>query len=295
MDINVLLDAFLTPPAGNNDGAIHFYESARAIIAGYIAWVRFQCPEGNRNLQEVYWLLTRPPEERSTLMEQMRESTAIAGSLSRIAAERQMQVGEQEAGSNFSTIANQLQFLNYPALVENTRRSNFDPMDLADGDMDLFVVVPETMTEHARAWMRLWITIPNAVSDMRRLQREMLIIIDEMPKLGYLKPVMDGYNLAAGRGVHYWCFTQSISALDSTWGKDNRDVLVDLAELVQVLGFPRTDVDGADALSAAIGTAGFETRSVSVSGQSSGGAVVDGGDRLNTGSNISVVAERAGD
>ena len=45
-DINVLLDALLTPPRpGSHESSRHFYESARAIVAGYMAWVRFREPK----------------------------------------------------------------------------------------------------------------------------------------------------------------------------------------------------------------------------------------------------------
>lgn len=291
-DINVLLDALLTPPVGANATSSHFYESARAIIAGYIAYVRFKEKPDRRNFAEVYRMLTLPPKEREVLVASMRGEERLAGGLVRVAAERQMQVGEQEAGSNFSTIANQLSFLNYPQLGANTMVSDFDPMDLATGEVDLFAVVPEEMTEHARAWLRLWITIPNAVSGMKPLERDMLIIVDEMPKLGFLKPVMEGYNLAAGRGVHFWCFAQSISAWDATWGKENREVLVDLAELVQVLGFPRTDVGGAEALSAAIGSAGFVQRSESHDGQAAGATMMPSGGAVRIGESLSTVRER---
>ena len=89
-----------------------------------------------------------------------------------------------------------------------------------------------------------------------------------MPRLGYLKPVMDGYTMAAGKGVHFWCFAQSISALDSTCGKEHRKTLLHLAELVQILGFPRTDAEGAEELSRAIGTATYEARTENRSGPS---------------------------
>ena len=144
-DINVLLDALLTPPTGSNDTSSHFYESARAIIGGYMAWVRSTEPPPRRNFEEVYRLLTLAPEEREVLLAKMRKAETMAGGLVRVAAERQMQVGDQEAGSNFSTIANQLSFLNYPQLAANTMDSDFDPMELADGDVDLFAVVPEEM------------------------------------------------------------------------------------------------------------------------------------------------------
>ena len=95
----------------------------------------------------------------------------------------------------------------------------------------------------------------------------MMVVIDELPALGHLQPVMDGYNLAAGKGVHFWTFAQSVSALDETWGADSRKTLMHLAEVVQVLGWPRMDVEGAEVLSKAIGAATFENRSESRSGQ----------------------------
>ena len=50
-DIYVLLDALLTPPrADAHNAGKHFYESARAIVAGYMAWVRFQEPVERQNL-----------------------------------------------------------------------------------------------------------------------------------------------------------------------------------------------------------------------------------------------------
>ncbi len=45
------------------------------------------------------------------------------------------------------------------------------------------------------------------------------------------------------RRQDFWCFAQSISALDSTWGKEHRRTLLHLAGIVQVLGFPRTDAE----------------------------------------------------
>ena len=260
-DINVLLDALLTPPRpdAHNSGR-HFYESARAIVAGYMAWVRFQEPSEMRNLATLYAKLSMPPKERDAFARKVTSMEPFAGGLTHIAVQRQTQVGDDEGGSNFMTIANQLAFLNFPELLAHTQESSFDPLDLADGKTDLFVVAPEETIEHVKGWLRLWVAIPNAVAGIKPLERDLLIVIDEMPRLGYLKPVMDGYTMAAGKGVHFWCFAQSISALDSTWGKEHRKTLLHLAELSQILGFPRTDAEGAEELSKAIGTATYEAR-----------------------------------
>ena len=124
------------------------------------------------------------------------------------------------------------------------------------------------------------------------LERDLLIVIDEMPRLGYLKPVMDGYTMAAGKGVHFWCFAQSISALDSTWGKEHRKTLLHLAELVQILGFPRTDAEGAEELSKAIGTATFEARTENRSGTIAENRIVTANTQWQAGDSRALVRER---
>ena len=292
-DINVLLDALLTPPrADAHQNSRHFYESARAIIAGYMAWVRFKEPPKRRTLQTLHKMLSAAPEAREGFAEAFKKAKPFAGGLARLAVERQAQVGKEEGGSNFTTVANQLAFLNYPELIANTAASSFDPLDLAEGDVDLFVVAPEETIEHVKGWLRLWVAIPNAVAGRKPLKRDLLIAIDEMPRIGFLKPVMDGYTMAAGKGVHFWCFAQSISALDSSWGKEHRKTLLHLAELVQVLGFPRTDAEGAEELSKAIGTATFEGRTESRSGTIAESRIVTANTQWQAGESRTLVRER---
>ena len=266
-DIYVLLDGLLTPPGSRSQSSAHFYQSARAIVAGYMAWVRFKAPEDSRTLAEVYRLLMLPVEEREQFERQVMESDRFAGGLAHDAVERQLQVGEDERGSNFSSIANQMAFIKSEAMRESTGSSSFDPKVLTDGNTDLFIVVPEFSLNDARPWMRLWITIPNALSSRRPFERDLLVIMDEMPALGYLQPVMDGYNMAAGRGVHFWSFAQSVSTLDETWGEESRKTLIDLAEVVQYLGFSRSNTSEAQDVSKAIGTATFEAQSENTSGR----------------------------
>ena len=266
-DIDVLLDAILTPPADERGNSRHFHDSARAIIGGYMAWVRFgDIDDAPRTLGTLHRILSSSPKERETVAARIRAAPRICGGLAHIAIEREAQVGKEEGGSNFTTIANQLRLMAYPEIAAQTAASTFDPLELAAGNTDLFVVVPEDMLDQVRGWIRAWITIPNAVAGRRPLARDLLLILDEMPRLGYLKPVLDGYYMAAGKGVHFWCFAQSLSALDDSWGKEKRRTLAENAEILQILGFPRTGTEIAEELSKAIGTATFESRSESSSG-----------------------------
>ena len=293
-DIHVLLDALLTPPpAGAHQNSRHFHDSARAIIAGAIAWVRFTGPENARTLARVHELLSLPPERRESTIEAMRAATGFpAAVLARHAAERQAQVGREEGGSNFTTIANQLAFLDFPELARHTANSSFDPAMLARGDTDLFVVAPDDLVDRVRAWLRLWIAIPNAIAARHPLARDLTIVVDEMPRLGYLQPMMDAYTMAAGKGVHFWGFAQSLSALDATWGKEARRTLIDLAEVVQILGWPRADAEGADALSKAIGTATYESLTETSSGTLAAASLTDAATRTQAGDSRALVRER---
>ena len=292
-DITVLLDGLTTPPSGNaNASSLHFHTSAREIMAGYIAWVRFRESPGRRTLARVRELLSQTGDERAAFIDRVATSPPFCGGLAHQAIARQSEVGKDEAGSQFSTIANQLAFLSFPELVRQTEASDFDPALITQGDADLFVVVPDELLDAARPWLRLWITIPNALANRHAFSRDLLVIIDEMPRLGFLKPVMDAYNLAAGKGVHFWCFAQSISALDQTWGEGARRTLIDLAEVVQVLGFPRTDTRGAEDLSKAIGTATFEAPSSSLSGSLDPTRLIPVTSRLQSSANTSLVRER---
>ena len=291
-DINVLLDALLTPPGGNaHANSRHFYESARSLIAGYMAWIRFREPPRKRNLAFLHELISKDAKEQELFARRVAAADRFCGGLAHLAVERQSRVGKEEGGSNFTTIANQLSFMTYPELAACTASSTFDPVDIAAGDADLFVVAPEELLDHVKGWIRLWITIPNAVPARRALERDLLVVLDEMPRLGYLKPVMDGYNMAAGKGIHFWSFAQSISALDAAWGKEHRTTLTHLAEVVQVLGFPRMDADGAEELSKAIGSATWESRSENVSGTVQEGRLM-ASSQSQAGETVSTVKER---
>ena len=297
-DIGVLLDAILTRPASETQSTSqHFYQSAREIIAGAIAWVRFQEVHDDagrvlpRNLETVRHVTSLTRDALAAYADEVFVTPPFCGGLSRKAVERRLSVGPDEAGSQASTIANQLSFLSQPGLAANTSASTFDPAVLSDGATDLFVVVPDDMIDEVRSWLRLWITIPNAIPNRRALKRDLLLVIDEMPRLGFLKPVMDAYNLAAGKGVHFWCFAQSVSALEQTWGKEATRTLIDLAEVIQILGFPRTDARGAEDFARAIGRATFVAESESRSGTVSEQRALMASSELRTSESTQLVRE----
>ena len=295
-DIRVLLDGLLTPPAkGGADNAQHFYQSARAILGGMLAWTKWMHGDPDRRaspFRTVRTFMTTSGPTEENMKNRILKDPSIGWGLPFDAIQRMEKVGIAEGGSNFSTIANQLDWLLMPALHETTLRSSFDPMVLADGETDLFVVVPENQVDGARSWLRLWIVIANMVAERKLDHAGMTIIIDEMPKLGYLKPVMDSVTMAAGKGIRYWFFTQTISALDEAYKRENREVLMDLVEVLQILGFPRTNPEFADRVSKMIGHATFVNQSRNSTGTVAGGEILMREQSHQSGVNRALVKER---
>lgn len=293
-DINVLVEALVTrspvsAPGGRESE--HFFQSAKAMIGAYLSWVRFKEEPHLRNLGRVKEILAMSGDARKDVDDRARAEGSFCGGLMQQELSRQSKMGKDEAGSTFTTVLNYLGFLNHPPMVAATVESEFDIAEIADGNTDLFVVVPEEQAESVKSWIRLWIAMPNAIAGRVKLERDLLMIIDEMPRLGYLSAVMNAYNMAAGKGVHIWGFAQSLTALDETWGESSRKTLVHQAEVFQILGMPRTDNAGAEALSRAIGKATYETLTESRSGSIAGDRVMAANTQWQAGESRSLVGE----
>ena len=291
-DIDTLVQALLTPPTSDASNSRHFYESAKRLISGHIAWAAYRADDENRNLEHVFENLSMGADSRRVLSARILDGELFAGGLAHRAVESEMATSAQESGSNYTTIANQMQFLAHPEIRAQTAVSTFDPHDLADGNMDLFVVVPEEVLKAARPWLRLWITIPFAVAARRSLKKDLLVIMDEMPAVGYLEPVMDAWRMGAGRGVHFWTFAQSLSAIDGSWGKQRRQEMVDLSEVLQVLGWSRADAAGAEEMSKAIGHGTFEGHTQTSSGTPISRSVLFSANKVTVGESRGLVKER---
>ena len=295
-DIRALLEGLLTQPARQEaDNSRHFYDSARAVISGvigYVLWMGRGHEAGALPFEHVRKWVT-PTKAEETLMRQGVAADANVGfGLTKDSLDRMDRVGGAEGGSTFSTIANQLDWLQVPELRESTAVSTFDPMTLADGNTDLFLVVPESRLEVSKAWIRLWVVVANAVAERKLDHAGITIVLDEAPRLGFLKPVMDSFYMASGKGIRFWFFTQAKSAADAVYQRENMAIIFDLAEVLQVLGFPRANADFAESISKAIGHATFVNTSRNETGTVDGDDVLRREQSAQSGVNRALVKER---
>ena len=295
-DIFALLGGLLTEPARQGaDNAKHFYESAKAECAGKMAWVHdmgMRAGKGMLPLSQVRKWVTPSEAEEKNLRDAIGMNPELGWGLPRRALERMDRVGEAERGSNFSSVANQLDWVLVPELGASTAVSTFDAMQLADGNTDMFVVLPESKLEIAKAWLRMWVAIADAVPERQLEHDGITIVLDEAPRLGYLKPVMDALYMAAGKGIRFIVISQTESALELVFGREAMRVVTDLVEVLQILEFPRANPEFADRVSKTIGHATFVNRSKSASGTVAGGDALRREQSSQEGVNESLTKER---
>ena len=264
-DVSSLLDA-LFAQHDNQASAGHFHALAKSILSGFLAFERASPRAELRNLGRAMHYTSMAPTELDALKDLVEQAPFTGDHLTLHAISRlKALAGRDEGASLQSTVANQLAFARDPILSASIERSSFDVHELLEGKTDLFLIAPQTHFRTAAPWLRVLLSLPMVIAERGPRAGDILVYLDEMPSVGKMPAVMDSFNMAAGSGVHYWCFSQTPSALESAYGKSDTAIIRESAEVVQVLGFPPNSPDVAKSFSETIGTATWHGHSASLS------------------------------
>lgn len=134
-------------PHWNDSSAIHIGSIAAAVVQ--------LADPSDRSLQAVRDILASD-SKRKQVIKLMQQSDAWNGMLSRLGFGLANFV-ERELGSVLTTTARHLSFLDTLAVAESTKTSSFDPAELRNGKMTVYLILPP---EHMRAQaplLRMWI------------------------------------------------------------------------------------------------------------------------------------------
>ena len=130
----------------------------------------------------------------------------------------------------------------------------FELSDLARGDVDLFIVLPADPRKLALAPFVRWLLADLfTAARVNRMERRLLVIIDEAKILGRFESVIDGQGELPGYGVSMWTIWQARSQLTDTYGAEGVRTFLQNAEMVNVFDLPRQDPDETEYWSRAIG------------------------------------------
>jgi len=228
---------------GNGENT-HFYDAARLILRGYIAWVAAHGDIKDKSLNEVKRLLFLPLSNEGDVQEKgkpisidvndpklsytrlsalMTLDPNFAHGIPYEAAAMLESMGDREFGSVLSTIRNQIGFISSPpmarVLADNARFP--DLQSWKHGGQSVYLCLPAgRMHRHFRMF-RLFINrLMNAIeTDSREPETPALMILDEMHVLGHMKSLETAAGLIAGFGVRIWSFFQDLSQLKTIYGE----------------------------------------------------------------------------
>src|SRR5690606_38877847 len=100
--------------------------------------------------------------------------------------------------------------------------TTMDFADLRDVPGAHYLVIPPDQLPVLFPLLRMLLAM--AVTQLQREKPDgglpVVVMIDEFPQLGQMKPIMEGLRYLAGYGVRLWLFAQDLGALRQTYGDD---------------------------------------------------------------------------
>ncbi|MGH1466138.1 MAG: type IV secretory system conjugative DNA transfer family protein [Cognatishimia sp.] len=236
-ECDAIADALVVQEGGGDNA--YFYDAARLVLRGYIAWVVGHADIKDKSLNEVKRLLFLPRKPNKPFPDELDLNAAdlTFEHLSTImgfdpnfihgipfeAAMTLQSMGDREFGSVMSTIRQQIGFISSPPMSRVLADKSRSP-DLSawkHGNQSVYLCLPAgRMHRHFRMF-RLFINrLLNAIeADEAKPEVPALMILDEMHVLGHMKSLETAAGLIAGFGVRIWSFFQDLSQLKSIYGE----------------------------------------------------------------------------
>lgn len=249
-DAMTLADALVISGGGEQ----FWPDEAKALIAGLILHVVTDPNETEQTLGRVREILCLPPADFAAVV------TAMAGSsfdAVRNAAGRILQKSDRELSSVISTAQQNTHFLDSPRIRNSLSEDDINFYWLKHQYTTIYVVLPQDRLATYNRWLRLLVSMALTLLGRtpRGSARPVLMMIDEFPALGYLKPVENAYGIAAGLGVQIWTIIQDFNQLAAIYGTSWKTFLAN-AGVIQAFG--TRDTMTAQELSAMLGVGTVE-------------------------------------
>lgn len=241
-ECDAIADALVVQEGQNNN--TYFYDAARLILRGYIAWVAAHPDIQDRSINEVRRLIFVPRIVNNDLPEDdvelqipdvndplltfdalnvlMRLDPDFADGVPYQAASMLASLDAREFGSIISTIQNQIGFLSSPpmARVMSGGARAPDLMTWKHGKQSVYLCLPAGRLHRHFRFFRLFINrLLSAIeADLSTPDTPALMILDEMHVLGHMKALETASGLVAGFGVRIWSIWQDLAQLKDIYG-----------------------------------------------------------------------------
>lgn len=215
-------------------GEPHWDDIAEQAIAGVVAHVlTWPLHTEKRDLGMVAWLLSHaasPPDANtpSDLEAEMRSNPAAGGFVQAMGAAL-FDKADRELSGALSTIRRHLNWLHQDKMRRSVEGEGIDLTELQTQPTTLYVSLPVRYLSSCTGWLRLVLNSALAAFEAGEARREYqiqsaqrppcILLIDEMPALGYMRSLEIAAGQIAGLGVKLYCCAQDLSQLQAAYPK----------------------------------------------------------------------------
>lgn len=207
--INSFASSFVINDGGSSS---HFDDNAKILIRGYIDYLMSR-PKSERTMPGLFNLMSESIDDAMMTFEAMAACEGRAGA----AANQISRVGQDERGSILSTSYRQIDWIGDRNIQKTLAESNFDLTDFIQGDMDIFVILPDDQTkEHNRLFrmvMSLIMSMIVKTPPSKLPKKKMLFLLEELAQLGACPDVEQCIEVMRARGVVVWSVFQSLKQI----------------------------------------------------------------------------------
>lgn len=250
-DIRLISEALV--PAEPDSKNIHFTESARAMIDGYIVHVLTSGDYEYPSLNDVFEIIYMPLNKSIDVYSKMDKNTSCGG-MAHQAADRFLKgMDKNEFASVEATLKSNIKWLASEAFKTTIAQSSFSFEEMKNQKTSVYLVIPPDMLSTHRTFLRLFINVASSrYTRGGKAKIQGLFIIDECPALGYMAELEKVYAVLRSYNMVMWTFFQDKGQLDDLYGSRARTFITS-SRAVQVFAIGDED---ADWVASMIGTRG---------------------------------------
>jgi len=248
-DSRIIIEGLLEPETPYNQ---HFYKIAADILQVTLEVMQHTMAKEDFNLNTLYDVVCGP-DFMNRLRIWRKHPDFLDGRPAKMASTI-LSAGEEERGSFFTTIKRNLSWIGYEknkAFLQPNNDSSKDSSvkefcfdELLDNKIDLFCVIPLDMIETMSGFLRLFTNVVLGTvirqSGYKNPKEKILLMLDEFPRLGAMRQLINIITVAAGAGIEAFMVAQDKSSIESVWGKET-DVIFGSSATVRVFNLGRTD------------------------------------------------------
>jgi len=262
-DSQTIIEGLLEPETPYNK---HFYKMASDILQVSLEVIQHTLPKEAFNLNTLYDFVCGP--HFINQLKVWREQENFLHGRPAKMAHILLSAGEEERGSFLTTLKRNLSWIGYEKnktflSSHNDYLKQFSFEDLLDNKIDVFCVIPLDMIETMSGFLRLFTNVVLGTvirqSGYKNPQEKILLLLDEFPRLGAMRQLINIVTVAAGAGIEAFMVAQDKSSIESVWGRE-ADVIFGSSATVRVFNLGRTDTATASWVSSLMGDKTVITR-----------------------------------